>query len=97
MSKSRRKNDSFEPIRFVVEYRSDVVRVFDRFKNKIENTDPIAKHSRAQFILELPSIWFEPVGLQTGLQWSVLQIKDIEIRPIETCLFIDERTKPYKK
>ena len=92
------KLDSFEPIRFAVEYRSDVVRVFDRFKNKIENTVLIKKHSRAQFILELPSIWFEldhkKEVCKTGLQWSVLQIKDIQIRPIETCLFMDERTKP---
>lgn len=99
--KGEQKIDSFEPIRFVVEYCSDVVRVFDRFKNKIENTDPIKKHSRAQFILELPSIWFEldkkKEVCKTGLHWSVLQIKDIQITPIETCLFVDERTKPIIK
>jgi hypothetical protein len=88
--------DTDKNVKLSVEYKKEVVSLYDRFKNKIKNEELI-KHSRAQFILELPSIWFELDDkkeiIKFGLHWSALQIKIVEQCPIEVCLFEEEKPK----
>ena len=47
-----------------VEYKVNVTTVYNRFKEPLAAAQmpPLQKHNRAQFILELPSVWFELDG-----------------------------------
>jgi hypothetical protein len=89
--------DTDKNVKLSVEYKKEVVSIYDRFKNKIKKEEDLIKHSRAQFILELPSIWFELNDkkeiIKFGLHWSVLQIKIVEQCPVEVCLFEEEKPK----
>ncbi len=88
--------DTDRYVKLSVEYKKEIVSVYDRFRNKIKE-EGISKHSRAQFILELPSIWFEldenKEIIKFGLNWSTLQIKLIEQTQVETCLFEEDKPK----
>jgi len=89
--------DTDKNVKLSVEYKKEVVSVYDRFKNKLKKEEELIKHSRAQFILELPSVWFELDDkkeiIKFGLHWSALQIKIVEQCPIEVCLFEDDKPK----
>jgi len=89
--------DTDKNVKLSVEYKKEVVSIYDRFKNKIKKEEELIKHSRAQFILELPSIWFEIDDkkeiIKFGLHWSALQIKIVEQCPIEVCLFEEDKPK----
>ena len=89
--------DTDKNVKLSVEYKKEVVSIYDRFKNKIKKEEELIKHSRAQFILELPSIWFELDDkkeiIKFGLHWSALQIKIVEQCPIEVCLFEEDKPK----
>jgi hypothetical protein len=80
-----------------VEYKKEVSTVYDRFKKRYsdeEYLDKITKHSRGQFILELPSIWFELDSnkkvIKIGFNWLALQTKLLDVCIIEKCLIEDE-------
>jgi hypothetical protein len=80
-----------------VEYKKEVSTLYDRFKkryNDNECLDKITKHSRGQFILELPSIWFELNSdkkiIKVGFSWTALQIKLLDQCRIEKCLIEDD-------
>ncbi len=96
-----------------VNIKKDVTNVFNRFKNKYEMNEilkegnienpVLKKNTRAQFILELPTIWFEVEEIgdiqkikRIGFNWSALQIKILEQCAIETCLIEDEIKAPLK-
>jgi hypothetical protein len=89
--------DTDKNVKLSVEYKKEVISIYDRFKNKLKRDEELIKHSRAQFILELPSIWFELDDnkeiIKFGLHWSALQIKILEQCPIEVCLFEDDKPK----
>jgi hypothetical protein len=80
-----------------VEYKSDITTIYDRFSRQI-GYENILKNNRAQFILELPKIWFEldinSTITKIGFNWSGLQIKLIEQCRIEECLIQDESIIP---
>jgi hypothetical protein len=80
-----------------VEYKKEVSTIYDRFKKRYsdgECLDKITKHSRGQFILELPSIWFEldidKKITKIGFNWLGLQTKLLDVCRIEKCLIEDE-------
>ena len=89
--------DTDKNVKLSVEYKKEVVSIYDRFKNKLKKEEELIKHSRAQFILELPSVWFELDDkkeiIKFGLHWSALQIKIVEQCPIEVCLFEEDKPK----
>lgn len=89
--------DTDKYISISVEYKKEIVSMYDRFKNKINKEELIVKHNRAQFILELPSVWFEldeeKQISKIGFKWSVLQIKIVEQCSVQICLFEDDKPK----
>lgn len=88
--------DTDKYVKLSVEYKKEIVSIYDRFKNK-KKDEGLIKHSRAQFILELPSVWFQldenKQIVKFGIHWSSLQIKIVEQCPVEVCLFEDEKPK----
>ena len=82
-------------VKLSVEYKKEIVNIYDRFRNKKE--EGITKNARAQFILELPSIWFQLDDnkqiIKFGLNWSGLQIKILEQCGVEVCLFEEDKPK----
>ena len=80
-----------------VEYKKEVSTLYDRYQKKYnEDTclEKITKHSRGQFILELPSIWFELDNnkkiTKIGFNWTALQTKLLDQCKIEKCLIEDD-------
>lgn len=87
--------DTDKYVKLSVEYKKEIVTIYDRFRNKKE--EGITKHSRGQFILELPSIWFQLDDnkqiIKFGLNWSSLQVKIIEQCAVDICLFEEDKPK----
>ena len=80
-----------------VEYKKEVSTIYDRFKKRYsedECLEKINKHSRGQFILELPSIWFklddDKKITKVGFSWTALQTKLLDLCRIEKCLIEDD-------
>lgn len=83
-----------------VNIKSNITTVFNRYKKIYKNEEVFSegesvlkKNSRAQFILELPSIWIELNTenkiIKLGLNWTGIQIKLVELCVIEQCLIQD--------
>jgi hypothetical protein len=79
-----------------VEYKKEISTLYDRYQKKYSDEaflEKITKHSRGQFILELPSIWFELDNkkiTKIGFNWTALQTKLLDQCKIEKCLIEDD-------
>jgi hypothetical protein len=80
-----------------VEYKKEISTIYDRFKKRYsedEYLEKIIKHSRGQFILELPSIWFKLDNdkkiTKVGFSWIAIQSKLLDLCRIEKCLIEDD-------
>ncbi len=77
-----------------LEYKKNITTIYDRFKRQLETNDGLVKNNRAQFMIELPQVWYELDNLcqiiKIGFSWSALQIKLIEQCSIQECLIEDD-------
>lgn len=89
-----------------INIKKNITNVYNKFKKKYEDhlvfcdSSILNKGVRAQFIIELPNVWFElnedNLVKRIGFNWSALQIKIVDQCSITECLIEDE-VKPIAK
>jgi hypothetical protein len=95
------ENDCYKNVLLRCDIKPDITSVYTRFHAKIEDSEiysnaktPIYKNVRAQFILELPKVWFELDSerriFKLGFHWTALQIKIIDQCSIPECVIGSE-------